>query len=82
MPSAGNEGNVEGFANATGLMWENAPQFGALIVFAEHRYYGRSQPFGKDSWRVDPSYLTTEQALADYAELLAHLKHKLKAAGR
>jgi hypothetical protein len=31
----GNEGNVETYANFTGLMWEQAPRFGALIVFAE-----------------------------------------------
>lgn len=30
--------------NATGLMWENAKAFGALLVFAEHRFYGASQP--------------------------------------
>lgn len=29
---------------------------------------------GPDSWQVDPSYLTVEQALADYAALLWHLK--------
>ena len=33
----GNEANVELYLNNTGLMWESAPDFGALIVFAEHR---------------------------------------------
>ena len=38
----GNEGGIEGFAQATGLMWELAPTLGALLVFAEHRGYGAS----------------------------------------
>ena len=40
----GNEANVELYVNATGLMWENAAEFGAVLVFAEHRFYGKSTP--------------------------------------
>lgn len=31
----GNEAAVDTFVTHTGLMWENAPEFGALLVFAE-----------------------------------------------
>lgn len=57
-------------------MWDIAPQYGAMIVFAEHRYYGKTLPFGKDSYKdaAHLSYLTTEQALADYAVLLRTMK--------
>lgn len=34
------------YVGASGLMWENAPDFKALLVFAEHRFYGESLPFG------------------------------------
>jgi pimeloyl-ACP methyl ester carboxylesterase len=54
------------YLNATGLMWENAEHFGALLIFAEHRYYGESLPFGQDS-RKYMQWLSAEQALADYA---------------
>ncbi len=38
------QGDVGQYVNATGLMWENAERMGALLVFAEHRYYGASVP--------------------------------------
>lgn len=33
----GNEGDIETFAQNTGLMWDLAPHFKALVAFAEHR---------------------------------------------
>ncbi|KAL4144232.1 hypothetical protein KRP22_003430 [Phytophthora ramorum] len=74
----GNEGDVTLYANHTGLIWENAQTFKALIVFAEHRYYGKSLPFG-DKYMDHLAYLTHDQALADYTELIYHLQKKYDA---
>lgn len=60
-------------------MWESAEEFGALLVFAEHRYYGESRPYNGSKLRHNMQYLTAEQAMADYAELLRELKAKLHA---
>ncbi|KAI8494843.1 hypothetical protein Bbelb_274480 [Branchiostoma belcheri] len=66
----GNEGDIEDFVKNTGLLIEMAP---------EHRYYGQSLPYGQDSFK-DPAhlgYLTSTQALADFAELIVHLKETI-----
>ncbi|EGD74214.1 hypothetical protein PTSG_06225 [Salpingoeca rosetta] len=73
---AGNEGDVELYVNHTGLMWESAPMFRALLVFAEHRFYGKTQltPGASGPSEHQYKYLTHDQAMADYAHLLYHLK--------
>jgi len=74
---------VETYVNATGLMWEHAEAASALIVFAEHRFYGESWPCGgEDAAMADClNLLTHEQAMADYVQLLAAYKESLGATG-
>ncbi|KAF7989870.1 hypothetical protein HCN44_008544 [Aphidius gifuensis] len=72
----GNEGKIEVFAENTGFIWDIADSFGAIVVFAEHRYYGESLPYGNESYSnvKNLGYLTSQQALADYVDLIEFLK--------
>uniref|UniRef100_A0A182K5G5 Lysosomal Pro-X carboxypeptidase n=1 Tax=Anopheles christyi TaxID=43041 RepID=A0A182K5G5_9DIPT len=72
---AGNEGDIELFAQNTGFMWELAPKLKATLLFVEHRFYGHSLPFGNASYESPKNlgYLTSEQALADFALVLRTL---------
>ncbi|XP_050207014.1 uncharacterized protein LOC126656479 [Mercurialis annua] len=79
----GNEEDIVWFAENTGFVWEIAPQFGAMVVFPEHRYYGESIPYGSREVAYKNAstlaYLTAEQALADFAVLITDLKRNLTA---
>ncbi|KAI6240177.1 putative effector protein [Aphelenchoides fujianensis] len=79
----GNEGNLESFAVNTGFMWDNAPEYKAALVFVEHRFYGKSLPFGNDSFSKleNLGLLSSEQALADFAEVITFLKNKVDSSG-
>ncbi|XP_020253234.1 lysosomal Pro-X carboxypeptidase-like [Asparagus officinalis] len=82
----GNEGDIELFAENTGFLFDIAPYFKALIVFMEHRYYGESIPFCGDKNvafqnATTLGYLSTTQALADFATLIIDLKKNLTAEG-
>nr|XP_043610462.1 lysosomal Pro-X carboxypeptidase [Erigeron canadensis] len=86
----GAEGPIDGDIGALGLLPDIAPRFKALVVYLEHRFYGESNPFGSNG---DPSsikameesvrnktirgYFNSAQALADYAELLSHIRKEL-----
>uniref|UniRef100_A0A8C2KE06 Lysosomal Pro-X carboxypeptidase n=1 Tax=Cyprinus carpio TaxID=7962 RepID=A0A8C2KE06_CYPCA len=65
-----------------GFMWDVAERLGAMLVFAEHRYYGESMPFGDESYSNAKylNFLTSEQALADFAVLIKALKTTLPGA--
>uniref|UniRef100_A0A6B2EGN7 Lysosomal Pro-X carboxypeptidase n=1 Tax=Phlebotomus kandelakii TaxID=1109342 RepID=A0A6B2EGN7_9DIPT len=73
---AGNEGDIELFAQNTGFMWDSVMDrsngLNAELIFAEHRYYGQSMPYGNKSYDSTKQlgYLSSEQALADFASLL------------
>ncbi|KAI5425384.1 uncharacterized protein LOC127125605 [Lathyrus oleraceus] len=80
----GNEGHIDWFTQNTGFMFEKAPYFNALLVFIEHRFYGKSIPFGGNKKvayanSTTLGYLSSTQALADYATLIIDLKKNLSA---
>nr|GLL24700.1 lysosomal Pro-X carboxypeptidase-like [Ipomoea trifida] len=80
----GGEDDIEAFARETGSIIQYAPHFNALVVFIEHRFYGKSLPFGGEKEAISSSktlgYLSSTQALADYATLIIDLKNNLTAA--
>ncbi|KAI6219209.1 hypothetical protein M3Y95_01115200 [Aphelenchoides besseyi] len=80
----GNEGPIEGFVDNTQILLDIAPQLNALVVFAEHRYYGSTLPFGGDSFKdtTKVAYLSVEQALRDYVQVVKDLRANYKKLGK
>ena len=69
---------VQDIFTHSGYVMELARELSALVIFAEMRFFGASMPFGKDdSFITNPEHLgllSIEQALADYAALVEHIK--------
>lgn len=38
-------------------MWDLAGPLKSIVLFAEHRYYGKSMPYGNDSFKVSCGYV-------------------------
>lgn len=67
----GGESAIQSYVNETysGFVWQLSQKLGAKLVFAEHRYYGSSIPLSSFSYQ----YLSSQQALADFALLASNL---------
>lgn len=76
----GNEGDIWTFYKNTGYVTETlAQELKGLVIFAEHRYFGETMPFGDKSYdNKNLRYLTVLQALADYAIFLTDYKNANK----
>lgn len=72
----GNEGSVETFYQNSGYITVTlATQMKALVLFAEHRYYGKSKPFGDQSFTPDNvKFLTVDQTMMDYVKFIKNIK--------
>ena len=64
---AGNEGPITDFWASAGFVHYLGAKLGAVVLFAEARYYGESVP------EHDIKWLKTELILADYANLVTQL---------
>ena len=62
---AGNEAPVDHYVKSCGLMWETRSAFRAVVVFAEHRFWGLSVPA-----KLDYSKMGPDQAIEDFRAVL------------
>ncbi|OMO90296.1 ATPase assembly factor ATP10, mitochondria [Corchorus olitorius] len=66
-----------------GFLTDNAPRFKALLLYIEHRFYGKSIPFGSREVALRNAsirgYFTSAQAIADYAAIILHVKKTFSA---
>jgi len=83
MMYAGNEGDIEVFVENSGEVWDFAKEFDGLVVFAEHRFYGDSMPFGNKSYnnRENLAHFTADQAMADFLVNIQEIKSESRIKG-
>ncbi|KAB0791238.1 hypothetical protein PPYR_03038 [Photinus pyralis] len=72
----GGEVTVEPSSMRSGPNYELGRRMGGMILLLEHRYYGKSDPFGENKTVDEYQYLTAEQALEDIAYFIESYKSK------
>lgn len=83
----GNEAPVDLYARYMGQLWDLSDRFGALLVFAEHRFFGKSNfvasgvtnetsmlDMGSNRSMMMYQHLTPQQAVLDFAKLIEDLQ--------
>ncbi|KAJ8749890.1 hypothetical protein K2173_013805 [Erythroxylum novogranatense] len=79
----GAESSLDNDLEVVGFFPENAQRFNACLLYIEHRFYGQSVPFhSSDDALKNASlrgYFSSSQAIADYAEIIIHVKQNLRA---
>ncbi|XP_010424236.1 PREDICTED: lysosomal Pro-X carboxypeptidase-like [Camelina sativa] len=79
----GAESSMDYDLGSIGFIEDNAPHFKALTVYIEHRFYGKTMPFGSAEKTLKSAktlgYLNIAQALADYTLILLHIKESYSA---
>ncbi|XP_058004171.1 uncharacterized protein LOC110652772 isoform X2 [Hevea brasiliensis] len=79
----GAEAPLDGDLAVIGFLSDNAIRFNALLLYIEHRYYGKSIPFGSREEALKNGstlgYFNSAQAIADYAEIIINVKKSFQA---
>ncbi|XP_037730417.1 putative serine protease K12H4.7 [Drosophila subpulchrella] len=71
----GGEWTISPGLMSTGLTHDMAVENSGMLFYTEHRYYGLSLPFGKESFQADHlKQLNLHQSLADLAHFIRHQK--------
>jgi pimeloyl-ACP methyl ester carboxylesterase len=79
---AGNEGKLENFYDNSGFLTKNlSRELKGLIVFGEHRYFGKSLPFDPaNAYNTsNNTYLTVDQVMMDYTLLIKSIRYQYSA---
>ena len=80
---AGSQGDIWDFYGKSGFVTTAlAKQYGALVIYGEHRFFGASFPIDKKYGPFEKgnnTLMTEDQTMADYVDLIRYIKTKYNA---